>query len=434
MKKKKKVKAKREKDKEYILLQAQIQKYQFHKIQQTYEKEKTNKCNTWFDTVQSTTNQIINIPDISDFKQKNDIRKTKQVEILFNKEQQKIFQSWIKAYIRMYNETLKYIKASTIKCYNYKKLRTYHIKDIRDGILAHTNIQAHMLDAAIKLACANYKSALTNKHLGYIKHFRIRYWRYNKSSTTIEIEKGYFRAGTICKKIFGMIKCKDFDMKDVDITSSIRFDKPTNKYILCIPEKISKFNSLLKNTISLDPGIHTFMTGVSNDRIVKYGNESYKMILSRLTTNDKIKINKNIPSKIKKKILKRNNNKIRFKVDELHWKVANDLTNNYKNILIGDMSVKGITKKITSCLNNMHKRVAYALKFYTFRQRLENKCIEKDCRYKKVNEKYTSKTCSNCGYYKENLGGSRIYKCNSCKSTIDRDVNGSKCILLKALD
>ena len=291
-----------------------------------------------------------------------------------------------------------------------------------------------MLDAAIKLACANYKSALTNKRLGYIKHFRIRYWRYNKSSTTIEIEKGYFRAGNICKKIFGMIKCKDFDMKDVDITCSIRFDKPTNKYILLIPEKIPKSNSLLKNTISLDPGIHTFMTGVSNDRIVKYGNESYKMILSKLISTDKIEKNKNIPSKIKKKILKRNNNKIRFKVDELHWKVANDLTINYKNILIGDMSVKGITKKITSCLNKMHKRVAYALKFYTFRQRLENKCIEKDCRYKKVNEKYTSKTCSNCGYYKENLGGSRIYKCNSCKSIIDRDVNGSKCILLKALD
>jgi len=433
MRKKKKNKIKREKDKEYILLQSQIKKYQFHKQPQIYYDNFCN-INTWFNTVKSTTNECMTIPNISKFNDKNEQRKTKQIEILFDMEQKEIFQTWIKAYIRMYNETLKYIKASVIKCLNYKKLRTYHIKHIRDDILKRTNIQAHMLDTAIKLACANYKSALTNKRLGYIKHFRIRYWRYNKSSTTIEIEKQYFRAGTICKNIFGMIQCKNFEMKDVNTTCSIRYDKQKDSYLLLIPEKVDKVQNILTDTISLDPGVHTFMTGLSNNKITKYGDESYKFIMNKLIQNDNIKNNKRIPNKIKTRNIKRNYQKIKFKVDELHWKVANDLTSNYKNILIGDMSVKGITKKVSSVLSKMNKRIAYALQFYKFRQRLEFKCNIKDCEYLKVNEKYTSKTCSNCGYYKENLGGSRIYDCNSCGKSIDRDVNACKCILLKALD
>jgi putative transposase len=38
----------------------------------------------------------------------------------------------------------------------------------------------------------------------------------------------------------------------------------------------------------------------------------------------------------------------------------------------------------------------------------------------------SSKTCSVCGAYKKDLKLSdRVYKCNECNSTIDRDLNAS---------
>ena len=50
-----------------------------------------------------------------------------------------------------------------------------------------------------------------------------------------------------------------------------------------------------------------------------------------------------------------------------------------------------------------------------------------------VNERYTSKVCSVCGEFKDDLDSSKIYKCKKCMSIIDRDVNGCRNIILKCL-
>lgn len=424
----KKKKHDREKNSEYKLLQSQIKNHNFHKINLNfYEKNEDTK--TWFVNNIFESNNKINIPDIDNFKQVKEHRKTKIVEIDFNELQQKIFQRWCKAYTHMYNETLKYIKNNPGCSRSYKTLRTYFLKDKRDTIIQNsgidnkTNIYVHIIDTAIKLACANYKSAETNKKLGNIKHFRIRYWRFNKSSITIEIEKSFVKNGFICENVFGTINYKNYDNSNLNETCSIRYDRKINKYYLLIPEKIPKNDNEIKGTITLDPGVCTFMTGLSENKIIKYGDECYKYIKTKLKHTDKIINNKNIPDRIKKKIRNRNEKKIQNRVNELHWKVINNLTNNYQNILIGDMSVKGIVKNGQSNLNKMSKRLTYKLKFYQFRQRLEYKCDTKNRNLKVVNEKYTSKTCSYCGYYKENLSGSRIFNCDKCKNIIDRDVN-----------
>ncbi len=95
------------------------------------------------------------------------------------------------------------------------------------------------------------------------------------------------------------------------------------------------------------------------------------------------------------------------------------------------MSVKGIVNNKTSNINKMVKRLAYKMKFYTYRQRLEYKCKSKAVGLKVIDEKYTSKVCSNCGWYNKKLGGNKIYKCPSCKKKIDRDVNGCRGIFIK---
>jgi len=51
----------------------------------------------------------------------------------------------------------------------------------------------------------------------------------------------------------------------------------------------------------------------------------------------------------------------------------------------------------------------------------------------RVREDFSSKTCSSCGALHPALGGSRVYACYNCGACVDRDVNGSRNILLLAL-
>ena len=95
------------------------------------------------------------------------------------------------------------------------------------------------------------------------------------------------------------------------------------------------------------------------------------------------------------------------------------------------MSVKGIVSRETSKLQKMVKRIAYSCKFYQFRQRLEHKCKMNGNKYRCMDERFTSKMCSNCGYLDEKLGGKKTFKCPKCKVTLDRDLNGCRNIYMK---
>jgi hypothetical protein len=97
--------------------------------------------------------------------------------------------------------------------YNYKYIRTYILKDERDTLIENTitknndiSVQTHIMDAAIKKACASYKTCTENYLEGHIKKFRIKYWKENKESQMMEIEKGYINKNQICGKKLGNIK------------------------------------------------------------------------------------------------------------------------------------------------------------------------------------------------------------------------------------
>jgi IS605 OrfB family transposase len=366
--------------------------------------------------------------------------------------QKLIFNKWFIAFTKMYNETLKYIKKNYLETnklnINFINLRTNHLKETRNKIQLNSQIstinedvriKAHILDYAIKLACSNYKSAMSNYKKGNIKQFRIRYWKYNSNQKVMDIEHQFFKQGTICNKIFGAINCtydgKPFDMKLIETTykSNCKLVFKNNQYILLVPETINhKTKEKPNKIISLDPGIRKFMTGLSENQIIKIGENASDRIKKYLEIiDDKQKIK--YPKKIQIKYEKRYNLKINHLVDELHWKTIKYLTDNYENILIGDMSVKGISSNKKSVLNKMTKRIAYKLKFYQFNERLKYKCNLNKINLKQINESYTSKMCSVCGNYNNNLGASKIYDCLNCHVKMDRDINGCRGIFIKSL-
>jgi transposase len=56
--------------------------------------------------------------------------------------------------------------------------------------------------------------------------------------------------------------------------------------------------------------------------------------------------------------------------------------------------------------------------------------LEYGCELKIVTEEYTSMCCSNCGMLSDNYK-KRMKTCPYCKLSINRDVNGSRNILIK---
>lgn len=300
------------------------------------------------------------------------------------------------------------------------------------------SINAHILDYAINDALARYKSCLTNLRNGNIKHFRLRYLKHSKNNKIFKLEKEMFREKSFCIHALGpLIK---FDDDDIDLTkihniSTIHYNVKNNKFQLLIKENVVNLSRTQKyknkkDIIGLDPGIRKFMSGYSNKKVVKIGENCGRKIKSIFVKIDGINNNKKISRNKKTKLKNKYNEKIKNLVKDLHWKTINYLTKNYKTVLIGNLSTKSTGE---GNVNKMTKRIGQALSVFRFRERLKYKCSSTNTSYKLVNEMYTSKCCSNCGNKKENLGGSEIYNCKKCGVIGDRDIHqGAMNITMKS--
>ena len=103
----------------------------------------------------------------------------------------------------------------------------------------------------------------------------------------------------------------------------------------------------------------------------------------------------------------------------------------YDNILLPSFESKNIAQKIKHKETNRHL-LKYA--HYSFKQKLKWVGKKLDCKIIDVTEEYTSKTCGNCGHIDNKLKNKKIYDCKKCKKgKVDRDLNGSRNILIKYL-
>jgi len=411
-------------------------------------------ADTWFTIVKTVSKQpnICELDNLYKYEFPKNMIKCKQVILCPTLDQKLILDRWFDAYGHMYNTALRKIKnhyKETGKLLlNWKKLRTSYLKVYKKDIIngsqlpqftKNTKIKAHILDCAIQLACANYKSAISNFKTGHIKKFRIRYWRKSRQNKMLDIEASFFVNGSICPKLFGSFRCKyktngeykDFDLNSVNKTSKIHYNSLINQYTLLVPVDVDMINKkVINKIISLDPGLRKFMTGLSENECIKIGTECMNKLKELFARKDAILENPNISGKIKKKHEIRLNRKITNYVDELHWKVINYLTNNYSTILIGDMSAKRIVSKEGN-MSKINKRITMSLSFYKFRQRLEYKCKTRGNKYRLINESYTTKVCTECSYINDNVGANEVYKCPKCNDTKDRDVHSCKGIHIK---
>jgi putative transposase len=411
--------------------------------------------NSWFDIEEfktDTPNKKINANiKVSDCKS---VIKCEKIKMYPNKLQKELLINWMNSYITMYNETIKLFKQlSYDKKYiplSWKTLRTSYLKNAKSIIIKNsqiirltinTKVNTHVLDGAIKEACSNYKACLTNLRNGNIKHFRLRYIKYSKPNKIIHIEKYFIsllKGNTFCPSVFkDNFKLENgFKMSTINKDFTIQYKSDTNEFYLLNPieELVTKAHKN-KDTVSVDPGIRTFAACYSNNKCIKICNNLRSTLIKYIKKIDKVNNNKDIPASKKRKVESRCYKKIGNLVDDMHWKTIKYLTDNFGNILIGNLSTKEIVKnRANNVLDRITKRLALLMGLSKFKQRLAYKCTIRKVGCGEVDEAYTTKTCTKCGFKNETIGAKKVINCGFCKLKIDRDFNGARNIMLRHLD
>lgn len=410
---------------------------------------KNIKTDSWFNITEKYTTNTKNfnlqldknISDISHISRK--------IKFFPTTRQKNILLKWMDSYIDMYNATIRLFKEKRFNrqtiSLQWQRVRTDYLKNIKQNIIndsqlpcynTNTKVNSHVLDGAIKEVCKNYKSCLTNLKNGNITHFRLRYIKYTKPTKIIQIEKNFIssKKNTFCSTIFpnDFKFSAKFDLKKhINNDFLIQYDNKTNEFFLINPIKNNKIKTFTpkKKTISLDPGIRTFLMGFSNKKCVDICSNLKKKL------NKYLKKISNVANKSKciiKKVNRHYYRKIKNVINDMHWKVINYLTRNYDNIIIGNMSTKNIVvNRVGNYLHGRTKQIGLMMRLYVFKQRLQYKCNLLNIGYSEVDEAYTSKTCTVCGYENKKTS-KKLFKCEYCNYKIDRDVNGARNIMLKA--
>ena len=401
-----------------------------------------------------------------------------KTKIPFNNDQKNILNKWLIESELVYNKC--------VDCYNSKDPKfpsnfmtgKKYIFELLFNEKNKMRTPYDILTYEVKCFFDNLKSCYANLANGNINNFEMKY-KNNRNYQTITIPKTGISKYGIYKTFLNKIPefTNIIKANNVECDCKLTYDKTTNNFYLYVPQY--KSNSVTKNRkpiCAIDPGEKVPFTYYSLDDYGLIGNDirvpilkierkirNYQRILSKEIT----KGGKKVTDNKKEKIISKINllyKKIKGIVNELHKKTALYLCRNYDTILIPSFETQKMvcdkiatrTKVHENCnkiknenssnihklkeqlkkykrqrrLNSRVKFVLNQLSHYKFRQHLLSKAKEYGCQCIVVTEEYTSQLCTVCGNLDKQYNN-RIKKCTHCKSTINRDVNGSRNILLK---
>jgi len=372
--------------------------------------------------------------------------KCKQVILNIESGYKNILLGYFDDYIKMYNVVIYYFnnlkwKTDNITI-NFRNVRKIHVSEKKKY-----NAPSHVLDGAIKLACASFKSATTNKDRKHIKSFNLKPIKLTKKSKVIDIEQCYFQDEYIFKRFLKtkIPNSENYKYSNIKCDSKLHYDVTKDRFTLLIPIKIKIEQVATENQISIDMGERTFITGLTDNKIIEIGTDISKQLEKQLLRIDKyntiIDNNKNITIKsifdrllckkqtrnqqLKKRI-KSIRLKMRNQIKDVQWKIVDYLTKTYKNITIGNWSTKGCIKNGISKIGKLKKRILNSLSVYKFKEKLKYKSEARGINLQFVDEAYTTQMCSYCSTLYPEIGASKTYDCKKCKRQLDRDVNSCR--------
>ncbi|UZW14218.1 RNA-guided endonuclease TnpB family protein [Clostridium pasteurianum] len=257
----------------------------------------------------------------------------------------------------------------------------------------------------------------------------------NKTDWTIERHR-------VKVPTLGWIRFKEFGYIPVNsmVKSGTISQKSDRYYVSILVEEGIKVNDkAFSKGIGIDAGLKEFAVS-SNGNSKKNINKTAKVKkIEKKLKREQRKLSRKYESlklrnkKMKGEVTRQNIQKQVVKVQKLHQrltnirtdyinKVVSDLINQKPRfITIEDLNIKGMMKN-----RHLAKSVSQQ-KFYEFRTKLISKAKQNDIEIRLADRFYaSSKICSCCGYIKKDLKLSdRVYKCDNCNASIDRDLNAS---------
>ena len=189
--------------------------------------------------------------------------------------------------------------------------------------------------------------------------------------------------------------------------------------------------------VALDPGVRCFQTGFDGHRFVEFGKGDIGRITRLCQHLDDLisRICQTTGRKRQKmrKAAQRMRNKIRNLIDEAHRQIAHYLTHNYKVIFLPTFETSQMVAKSARKIRSKTVRAMLSWAHYRFSQVLTHQAELTGAMLIRGSEAYTSKTCTKCGKIHTALGGSKVFKCQSCSHKLPRDWNGALGFMLRAL-
>ena len=195
--------------------------------------------------------------------------------------------------------------------------------------------------------------------------------------------------------------------------------------------------------IALDPGVRTFQTGHSpNGDVIEFAPGDIGKLarlhhwLDKLSSDiSKCKNNKTKRRRLRLRRFKAQS-RINNLVSEVHKQTASYLVKHFDVILLPEFGTQNMVRKLQRggkkrLIGRRSVRKLLVRRHYQFKIWLLQKAAEYGKTVVIVDESYTSKTCSSCGWYDYNLRGKKVFNCSTCDLVLDRDVNAAKNIILK---
>lgn len=362
--------------------------------------------------------------------------KTRRIRIYPTKEQRALFRRWFGVQRMVYNQAIQHYNDKEFEVRYWMKLYSIVFSELDVDYAKEVPYQIKL--KAVKDAYTSWKTNCKKaKKSG--KPFSLRFKSRKDKVQSCNIPKSAVSTLGLYHTKSGILKFSETDWFTNYEISDCRLICDYGRWFISIPRKITtqSTSETQGGAVAVDPGIRNFGTYFSTDgRFGWVGQRAFERILKLNIRIDKMRsIIATTEDKLYKfrlrRAIDRLYHKIRDLVDELHWKFINFLTKEFSVVIFPPFNVSDMVKKSCRKISKAVVRSMMALRFHEFKERLKNKCKERHVLFIEQNEAWTSKTNSFNGEVMANLGGRESFNYQGLR--INRDVNGSRNILLRAM-
>ena len=359
--------------------------------------------------------------------------KSRKIQIYPNREQKLLFEKWFAAARWSYN------KAKEVQDLRYRH---------GDGPLSKYDLRSFVLSqipewftevpflikagAVLDYADASKNAATKYKQTGKSSEIGFRSKKAPTQSCVIKPES--VTKNGVYATVSGKLKTSEPLFTDGEAI----LKRENGKYyiIVTIKNTVEVTCENQARVVAIDPGVRTFATFYSGDVCGKIGEGDYARLTRLCLTLDELISRKEQSRNHRErrslnKAIQRHRAKIRNLVDELHKKTALFFVRNFDVILLPSFETKQMSDRLTRKIGRKSVRSMLTFSHFRFKQYINHKASEYGKKVIEVNEAYTSKTASWTGEVKENLGSKRFIRSQGI--TVDRDINGARGIMLRAL-